>query len=57
MTAKTNIDKLTAIDREVKATAVTYFKKAKDAEEFVEKYSQIKFCAETSYSARRLVFD
>lgn len=53
--AKVECDKLYGIDKDIKASAVHYFKSAKDCEELMDKYRKMKFSAEISFQARSLV--
>lgn len=47
--ASKQIDRLQAIDRDIKQTAFSYFKAAREAEEGLTKYSRVKYAAESSF--------
>ena len=51
------IDKLYVIDSSIKSTAITYYKSARDAEDGLTRYQEIKYAADMSFQGRSLVYD
>jgi len=49
---KQEIDNLNKIDKEIKSNAEKYFKAAKDCEELVLKYQNVKYNADITLQAR-----
>ena len=52
-TARRYIEKLYVYDRDIRTSATTYFKAAREAEIEVQRYQRIKYDAELSYLARK----